>query len=224
MSEKELKDYKQELKDKGFTDEQVDKIIAQVESKKIAQTLNEKVKQILNIMGFVFSGLGIVGYLITIFLLVFGAGGIMFVLMGKDGLFFIINFAYGLFIRSGFYIQGIIFAKTEFKVLLNEYYNLRVAKEKKRKIHSFGYKLTMEIIRTTLVQVGIFLISGAGLVYLAGFDGMNNPVYLWNAISNLFMFTGFGFLALNSSYEKYIIYRIPCIKEEIRKMKELKES
>ena len=68
-----------------------------------------------------------------------------------------------------------------------------------------------------------FLVSGMGLIYLAGFEGMNNGVYIGNAISNLLMFTGFGFLALNSSYEKYIMYKIPRLKEETNMMKKSPE-
>jgi len=182
--------------------------------------LNEKIKQSLNIIGFILSALGAIGYLVTIFILVFGTGDLKFDLIGKDGVFFIVGMVFGLVIRSGFYIQGVKYAKEDYKGELQEYYNLRVKNITQKKLQSYEFKLALEITITTFLQVGIFLVSGLGIIYLAGFEGMNNPVYIGNAISNLFMFAGFGFLALNSAYEKFITYKIPYIKERVRVIKE----
>jgi hypothetical protein len=211
------------------TNEQLIKKIDELQSKRLAHRLSDKIKEALSFVGFILSTLGAVGYLATIFIIVMGAGGLTFELMGKDGMFFVIGLAFGLFIRTGFYIQGITYAKMEFKPILTEYYNTKATydakhdnqRQKRRK--SFEFKLTMEIARTTIIQVAVFLVSGMGLIYLAGFEGMNNGVYIGNAISNLLMFTGFGFLALNSSYEKYIMYKIPRLKEETNIMKKSPE-
>jgi hypothetical protein len=181
--------------------------------------LNDKIKQSLNIIGFILSALGGIGYIITIFILVFGAGNLQFELLGKDGVFFIVGMVFGLVIRSGFYIQGVKFAQEEHKTILQEYYNLRVVDKKDKRTQSYEFKLAIEIVISTTLQVAIFMVSGLGIIYLAGFEGMNNPVYIGNAISNLFMFAGFGFLALNSAYEKYHIYKIPYIQEKTRLLK-----
>jgi hypothetical protein len=181
--------------------------------------LNDKIKQSLNIIGFILSALGGIGYIITIFILVFGAGNLQFELLGKDGVFFIVGMVFGLVIRSGFYIQGVKFAQEEYKTILQEYYNLRVVDKKDKRTQSYEFKLAIEIVISTTLQVAIFMVSGLGIIYLAGFEGMNNPVYIGNAISNLFMFAGFGFLALNSAYEKYHIYKIPYIQEKTRLLK-----
>jgi hypothetical protein len=181
--------------------------------------LNDKIKQSLNIIGFILSALGGIGYIITIFILVFGVGNLQFELLGKDGVFFIVGMVFGLVIRSGFYIQGVKFAQEEYKTILQEYYNLRVVDKKDKRTQSYEFKLAVEILITTTLQVAIFMVSGLGIIYLAGFEGMNNPVYIGNAISNLFMFAGFGFLALNSAYEKYHIYKIPYIQEKTRLLK-----
>jgi hypothetical protein len=181
--------------------------------------LNDKIKQSLNIIGFILSALGGIGYIITIFILVFGVGNLDFELIGKDGVFFIVGMVFGLVIRSGFYIQGVKFAQEEHKTILQEYYNLRVVDKKDKRTQSYEFKLAVEILITTTLQVAIFMVSGLGIIYLAGFEGMNNPVYIGNAISNLFMFAGFGFLALNSAYEKYHIYKIPYIQEKTRLLK-----
>jgi hypothetical protein len=186
------------------------------DKKDIGKAFNDKVKEALMVIGFILSVLGAVGYLATILVLVMGTKRVHFELMGKDGVFFIIGLAFGLVIRSGFYIQGVTYAKREYKTVLDEYYAKKVVDKKEKRSQSFEYKMAMEITRTTMIQVVIFIVSGMGLIYLAGFDGMNNFVYVGNAISNLFMFTGFGFLALNSSYEKYIMLKIPRIKEDIR--------
>ena len=181
--------------------------------------LNDKIKQSLNIIGFILSALGGIGYIITIFILVFGVGNLDFELIGKDGVFFIVGMVFGLVIRSGFYIQGVKFAQEEYKTILQEYYNLRVVDKKDKRTQSYEFKLAIEIVISTTLQVAIFMVSGLGIIYLAGFEGMNNPVYIGNAISNLFMFAGFGFLALNSAYEKYHIYKIPYIQEKTRLLK-----
>jgi hypothetical protein len=181
--------------------------------------LNDKIKQSLNIIGFILSALGGIGYIITIFILVFGVGNLQFELLGKDGVFFIVGMVFGLVIRSGFYIQGVKFAQEEYKTILQEYYNLRVVDKKDKRTQSYEFKLAIEIVISTTLQVAIFMVSGLGIIYLAGFEGMNNPVYIGNAISNLFMFAGFGFLALNSAYEKYHIYKIPYIQEKTRLLK-----
>ena len=196
--------------------EEIENRIKELEEKKLNKKLNTKIKEMLSFIGFILSSLGAVGYFITIMTLVLGASGLQFELIGKDGIFFIIGFTFGLVIRSGFYIQGITYAKQEFKEVISNYHNLIVTGTKEKKRQSFEFKLGFEIFRTTVMQFITYGIGTMGLIYLAGFSGMNNSVYIWNAISNLFMFTGFGFLALNSSYEKYIIYKIPRIKEKIR--------
>jgi hypothetical protein len=200
------------------------KRIEELENKKLSKKLNDKVKETLAFVGFLLSTLGAFGYLVTIFILVFGTGNVDFQLIGKDGLFFVIGLVFGLFIRSGFYIQGITYAKQEFQPIITEYNNLKVYNTKDKRSQSFEFKMAIEILRTTGIQVTMFFVSGMGLIYLAGFEGMNNMVYLGNAFSNLLMFTGFGFLALNSSYEKYITYKIPRITEQTRVMKEERDK
>ena len=201
-------------------EQEIKKKIEELESKKLNRKLNNKIKEMLSFIGFILSVLGGIGYFITILVLVLGAGELQFELIGKDGIFFIIGFMFGLVIRSGFYIQGITYAKEEFKTVISEYHNLIVTGTREKRTQSFEFKLGFEIFRTTVLQFLTYGIGTMGLIYLAGFSGMNNGVYIGNAISNLFMFTGFGFLALNSAYEKFIIYKIPRIKEKIRVLKQ----
>lgn len=181
--------------------------------------LNEKIKQALYILGYILTLFGSLGYLITLLFIVFGAGDIDFDLIGKDGLFFIISLAFGQFIRGGLMLQGVIYSKQENKETLKEYYELRAKKDKNKKVKSFEFQITMSVINSTLIQVGFFIISNIGLIYIAGFPGMQNWVYLWNGISSLTMFLGFGFLGLNSTYEKYNTFKIPRIKEELAILK-----
>lgn len=206
-----------------MNEEEIKKKIEELENKKLNKRLNQKIKEALSFIGFILSVLGGIGYFITIVILVLGTGNLQFELIGKDGVFFIIGFMFGLVIRSGFYIQGITYAKEEYKDNLKEYYNLKVRETKEKKLKSFEFKLGFEIFRTTAMQIVVYFIGTVGLVYLAGFSGMNNGVYIGNAISNLFMFTGFGFLALNSAYEKYIIYKIPRIIEYVKEYKKINE-
>jgi len=204
-----------------MTENEIKKKIEELESKKLNKKLNSKIKEMLSFIGFILSVLGGIGYFITILILVLGTGDLNFELVGKDGIFFIIGFMFGLVIRSGFYIQGITYAKEEFKPIIKEYHSLIVKNTKEKRTQSFEFKLGFEIFRTTVLQFVTYFVGTLGIIYLAGFSGMNNGVYIGNAISNLFMFTGFGFLALNSAYEKYIIYKVPRIKEKIRVLKEV---
>jgi len=206
-----------------MTDQEIQEKIKEIEDKKLNKKLNNKIKESLSYIGFILSILGGIGYFATILTLVLGTGNLTFEFIGKDGVFFLIGFVFGFFIRSGFYIQGITYAKEEFKDTLKEYYDLKVTVEKEKRTQSFEFKLGFEIFRTTVLQLLTYAIGTVGLIYLAGFSGMNNGVYIGNAISNLFMFTGFGFLALNSAYEKFIIYKIPRLKEKTKEIKELQK-
>ena len=186
----------------------------------LQQRINSAVKQTMNFIGFLLSGLGGVGYLITIAMIVFGASGVEFELIGKDGVFFGIGFSFGLLIRTGFYMQGSKYARLDFISVIDEYNSLKQVKQKEKKTQSYEFKMFMSYTFSTLFSLIWFFVFSVGVVYLAGFEGMQNMVYLWNAISNMLVFTGFGFLALNSSYEKYIVYKVPVIKERIRLIRE----
>lgn len=207
-----------------MTNEEVKAALKILEAKKEVRKLSQKVKDILAWVGYLLSALGMIGYFATILTLVLGVGELELEVFGKDGIFFIIGLAFGLFIRTGFYIQGISYAKQEHENILKEYHNEKVKDEKEVTRKSFEFKMLIEVTISTALQVAMFFLSTIGFVYLAGFAGIRNPIYIGNAISNLFMFTGFGLLSLNSAYEKYILYKIPIIKERLRKIKEKGEQ
>lgn len=178
------------------------------------------IKGLINNIGYLLSIIGIIGYITTIILITQGAQDLELELIGKDGIFFSIGFAFGILIRTGFSIQGVSYAKREFETILNEFDNLKVKNKKQKKTQSFEFKMIVSMVSSMGFQLAFFLISGVGLVYLAGFEGMDNPVYIWNSISNAISFIGFGFLALNGAYEKYTRFKIPNIIEKTRILKE----
>lgn len=186
----------------------------------VKKALSDTVKKIVMNLGYILSGIGGAAYLIIIVILVRGVSPVEFVLVGKDGWFFGIGLVFGLWIRTGFYIQGIAYAKDENKELIKEYHDARVKDKKERWQASFEFMMTIEVILNTIFQVGMFLVSSIGFVYIAGFEGINHPVYLWSALSNLIMFAGFGMLALVKTYEKYNNLKIPVIRERVRVLNE----
>lgn len=205
------------MNEKDVMQETVEKIIDSKLKSKVEFT--EKIKQVLFYLGYVLSIIGAVGYFITILTIVFGVGDLDFQLIGKDGLFFLIGLVFGFWVRAGLYLQGVIYSKRENEAIIKEYYELRVKDKPENKRKSFEFVMTMEVIRTTILQITSFAITSLGLVYLAGFEGINNPIYIGNALSNLVMFAGFGLLALVSTYEKYNELKIPVIKERVRLLK-----
>lgn len=210
---------KEELLKQGLTEEEINKILAFMNKKTFREKLNDKVKDTMNFIGFILSIFGGLGYLITIYMLVWGVGGLEFELFGKDGLFFIIGISFGILIRTGFFTQGIQYAKNDSKSVIDEYNSLKQVNVKEKKTQSFEFKMFISYATSTLTSVIWFFVFSVGVVYLAGFEGTHNPIYFGNAISNVLMFTGFGFLSLNSAYEKFITYKIPVLKERIRLIK-----
>lgn len=203
-----------------MTNEEMKAALKLLEAKKQVRKLSQKVKDILAWVGYLLSAIGMIGYFVTILTLVLGVGELELEIFGKDGIFFIIGLAFGLFVRTGFYIQGISYAKQEHQNILKDYYEEKVQNEKETTRKSFEFKMLIEVTISTALQVAMFFLSTIGFVYLAGFSGIRNPIYIGNAISNIFMFTGFGLLSLNSAYEKYVLYKIPVIKERLRKIRE----
>lgn len=212
--------YIETLKEKGLNNEEITELVEVLNKKQSFQEkLNENIRKAMHYVGFVLAGLGMVGYLITMLLLVIGTGSMQFELIGKDGIFFVINLSFGIFVRTGFYLQGIKFAKLYFSSILEEYDSVKLVNKKESKLHSFEFKTAISYLLATSFQVAWFFVFSIGVIYLSGLEGMQNWIYFWNALSNLFMFTGFGFLALNSAYEKYALLKIPVIKERTRKIK-----
>lgn len=184
-----------------------------------AEKLSAGIKKILNYLGYALSGVGAVAYIIIIAILVAGVDQVDFMLKGKDGWFFGINFVFGLWIRTGFNIQGITYAKDENQEIIKEYHNLKVKDKKEKWFLSFETKMALSVIANTVYQIGMLLVTSVGFIYLAGFEGIKNPIYIWSALSNLMMFSGFGLMALVKTYERYNELKIPVIKERLRKLK-----
>lgn len=216
--ENEVKEVKQERLD-DITKKEIEQKLEEIKSRKATFKFTQKVKEWLTILGFILSVLGATGYIITLLIIVMGVKDMDFEFIGKDGLFFIISLSFGLFIRIGFYIQGIIYAKQENLDILKEYNELIAVKNKEKKFRSFEFKMTIQVISQIFSQVAFFFLTSVGLIMLAGFEGMNNWIYFFNGISNIFMFAGFGMLGLNKTYENYLGIKIPTIKQKIREMK-----
>lgn len=210
------------MSEKRLSDDEIRAMMKELNEtkKKTKRKLTDGIKKILSYLGYALSVIGALGYLITIITLVRGVSGVNFELMGKDGLFFIVGLVFGLWIRTGFYIQGVTYSKEEHKDILKQYHELRVKDKPEKRLQSFEFKLAVEIVLNTVLQIAMFAVTSVGFVYLATFEGIDNPIYIMSALSNLIMFTGFGLLALAGTYEKYNDLKIPIIKERVRVLRE----
>lgn len=181
---------------------------------------NDGLKKLLMYIGYIMSALGAVGYIATIVILVKGVGDLNFELIGKDGLFFILNFVFGLWIRVGLYTQGVIYAKREFEETIKKYHKAKAKEKRERNVWSFfrtyEFRMGLAVFINTAFQLIMLVVSSLGVIYLTGFEGIGNKIYIYNAFSNLTMFAGFGLLAINSSYEKYVNFKIPVIEEKTK--------
>lgn len=196
----------------------VDKAVDKKEEAKKA--ISEFAKKIINYLGYTLSAVGMLGYIVTILVLVGGVPNVELELMGKDGWFFIIGLVFGLWVRTGFYIQGVAYAKQENEDIIKDYHTLKAKKDGEKWTASFELRMTLSVALNTIYQIAMFAVTSIGFVYIAGFEGIKNPIYLASGFSNIIMFTGFGLLALVSTYERYNNLKIPVIKERIRKMGE----
>lgn len=181
--------------------------------------MTDKIKKFLLYTGVMGSVISAIAYLIVTWVIVMGFESS--VDMEKQILFAILGSLTGLMITFFLRNQGITFAKKEetSKQVMEEYYKLINKKKKLKQLHTIKHFMVWSTIKDVFSK-GLSIATSTWFVLYIFMEGSGDFGLFLLAISNIFMFAGFGFVALSKSYDKYMDEHIPVIKAIIEKLKE----
>jgi hypothetical protein len=181
--------------------------------------MNDKIKNFLLYTGIIGSIISAISYLIMTWVIV--VGFTTAVDQDKQILFAVLGALVGLVITSLLRGQGINFARKEdeSQKIMAEYHLLINKKKTIKQMHTIKYYVIMSTIQDIFTKALTIGISTWFILFIF-MEGNGDFSLFLLAISNLFMFAGFGLVALSKSYDKYIEEHIPVIKQIIIKLKE----
>ncbi len=160
--------------------------------------MDDKIRKILLYIGTIGAIISAVAYVIVVVVMI---QGFKYQQTSSTIVFAVVNAAIGLMITNFLRYQGVAFAKAipENKSIEDEYYK---NKTKDKKNHSMKYYWVINITKDILIKGLSIAGSTLGLIYII-IVGSNDWNLLLMAIVNLLLFTCFGLIALNKSYEYY---------------------
>lgn len=176
----------------------------------------EKIKPVLNYVGFIGATLSSIAYVIIVFVLI---KGFQYQQTTQTIVFAAVNALVGLVICNFLRVQGVSFGKMEHKELIDQYYG---TKTKDKKPHSMTYFWVKSIIKDVFTKALTIVFTTVGLIYIV-IVGSNDYSKLWLALTNLIMFICFGCLALVKAYDYYNNVYVQYMKEKINEKQESKE-
>lgn len=169
-------------------------------------------------VGYFFAGTSIVAYLAILYIVVFGFEAA--VSNEKLAFFLLLGNLAGIMSSIGFRIQGVDNAKNtdEGKKVNKEYSDLLATDKnvKLRPLWVFHLINTLKDIFTKGLTTFVTLYFTITIII----DGLGDAKYFGLGIANIFMYVGFGLIALSKAYEHYIEREIPRLKQKIIRMKE----
>ena len=164
----------------------------------------EKLKPLLHYVGTIGAGIMTVCYIITVLILVFGFQ-VQTHHLKQSIIFAVVNGVVGFIIMQLLKIQGIDFAKSENKDLIDKYNKIVLLKcetDKKKKAHSIKFYWITSVIKDFILK-GLSVVLGSfSLIYIV-IEGSQDYSLLLLAVVNLLMFICFGLLSLVNSYDWY---------------------
>ena len=181
--------------------------------------MSKKVKDILLYTGVAGAIISAIAYIFITYTIIVGFENKID--MEKQIMFAILGSATGLMITFFLRNKGITFAQKEPESVktMQEYHQITNKIKKTKKLHTIKYFMIISTIKDVFSKG----LSIAGSTYMVMFIFMNGNGD-WSlfrlAISNIFMFAGFGLMALTKAYDHYIDQHIPVIKELIVRIKE----
>jgi hypothetical protein len=181
--------------------------------------MNDRIKTFLLYTGIIGSIISGISYLIMTYVIVVGFATA--VDQDKQILFAVLGALVGLIITSLLRGQGINFARKEdgSQEIMKEYHELINKKKTIKQMHTIKHFVIVSTI-TDIITKGITIGISSWFILFIFMEGNGDFSLFILALSNLFMFTGFGLVALSKGYDKYIEEHIPVIKQIILKLKE----
>lgn len=173
----------------------------------MSKLFEEKIKPMLQYVGFIGAILSAGAYLIIIIVLIVGFKAS--INTSTNILYATINAAFGVMIMQLMKMQGITFAKNrpENKTVIDKY-NQR--KTKDRKFKSITRYWITTIIKDVLIKAVTIGLSVFGIVAIVVI-GSQDYMMLCLALVNLIMFACLGILSMNGAYEYYNEEHIPYL-------------
>lgn len=177
--------------------------------------MDEKIRKLLLYIGTIGAAISAVAYIIVVVVMI---EGFQYQQTKSSIVFALVNAAIGLIITNFLRYQGVAFAKAipENKKIEDQYYG---NKTKDKKNHSMTYYWVTNIVKDVITKGITIAGTTLGLIYII-IVGSNDWNLLLMAIVNLLLFTCFGLIALNKSYEYYnSVYKNYMI-EKIQEVKD----
>lgn len=166
----------------------------------------------LNNIGIV--GSCIVGVADVIFVVIFVIGIKIDIQPRTYIVYAIVNALVGVTINVLLRYQGKRYAEIENKELCEKFYKKRI-KERKKPIPMDAWLLIMSV-KDFIIKGCTTTFSITALIYLS-IEGSKNPVQILMTIANLLLFTCFGLMNLNSSYQRFYNIQKPFMENELNK-------
>ena len=192
-------------------------------SKKKKSKEEETFKRLLKRIGFVLAGVSAVVYLSIVYILIKGFETAID--SDKLLLFLIIGAVAGISITVSLRIQGIDLAKeTKKAVDVMERYTALIAKEETIKVRSINYHFWVSLIKDILIK-GVTIVVSLYFAIEIIITGMQDEInFLFLAFANIFMFLGFGLMALARAFDYYMENHIPYLERKIKLHEEVNKS
>lgn len=181
--------------------------------------MSDKIKNFLIYTGLFASIISAIAYLIVTYVLVVGFSTQLE--LQKQILFAVLGASTGLMITFFLRSQGVAFAKREdeSKKIMAEYYEAINKKKTVKQLHTITYFMIWSTIKDIFSKGLSIALTTSFLMYIF-MEGNGNFALFGLAVANIFMFAGFGMMALSKAYDKYLDEHIPVIKAITEKLKQ----
>ena len=186
------------------------------------QRREETFKRLLKRIGFVLAGVSAVVYLSVVYILIKGFETA--VESNKLLVFLIVSAIFGISMTVSLRIQGIDLAKETDKAMkvIDEYTKI-MAVEKSIKVRSINYHFWISLIKDIFTK-GVTIVVSLYFAIEIIITGMQDEKYFLLAFANIFMFLGFGLMALAKAFDYYMENHIPYLKRKIQLHEEVEKS
>ena len=177
---------------------------------RLGQVLSQRIKDLLLYVGFASALISVIGYIAVTIVMIKGFTS-AFELQNQI-MFSLVGAGIGLIITFSLRYQGIAFAKSEddSKTVMKAYYEAKNKHKKEKELKDINAYLINKTIKDVIIKGVIFIVTTTLVIDLFS-KGNGDWSLIWLMIFNIFMFTGFGLMAIAGAYDHYIEQHIPVM-------------
>lgn len=186
--------------------------------------MNNLQKQSHKTLLIVLNNIGIIGAIMAgiadiIFVIIFVVGVKIDIKINSIILFAVVNSLIGLLINILLRYQGIKYAEIENQETVSKYYN-KIVEENKKPLELGTWQL-IQGLKDFLIKGLLTVFSIFGVIYIS-IEGSKNPIQILITLASLILFTCFGLISMNNSYDRFYNIQLPYMEIEIKKRSEKK--